>query len=238
MFTGIIATTGTVSRIQTIGGDWRLTIRSALLDMSGVKKGDSIAVSGVCLTALDVTPQQFSADVSKETLACTTLQHWREGELVNLELALQPHSRLGGHIVSGHVDGVGELVSRSPDARSERLWLRVPPELARYIAHKGSVCLDGVSLTVNEVSGNEFGVNIIPHTAANTTLHLYKSGRKVNVEVDVIARYLERLMRSDAEAPGEGARSTAEASGEGVQRTNPTSRISLEQLARTGFVKS
>jgi riboflavin synthase len=238
MFTGIIAATGQVSRIQNISGDWRLTISSETLDFSGAQKGDSIAVSGVCLTALALAPQQFSADVSRETLACTTLQNWREGELVNLELALQPHSRLGGHIVSGHVDGVGEVVSRTRDARSERLVVRVPPELARYIAHKGSVCLDGVSLTVNEVNGNEFGVNIIPHTAGMTTLHLYQPGRRLNVEVDVIARYLERLRRSDAEVGSEGARSNAEASGEGVQRTNTTSGISLEQLARAGFVKS
>ncbi len=215
MFTGIIAATGTVSRIQNIGGDWRLTIRSETLDLSSVQPGDSIAVSGVCLTALAPTSQQFSADVSRETLACTTLQHWHEGDLVNLELAMQPQSRLGGHIVSGHVDGVGELVSRLPDGRSERLVLRVPPALARYIAHKGSVCLDGVSLTVNEVNGNEFGVNIIPHTAERTTLHLFKAGRRVNVEVDVIARYLERLLQGAADT---------------------TQGLTLEQLARAGFI--
>jgi riboflavin synthase len=136
---------------------------------------------------------------------------------VNLELALQPHSRLGGHIVSGHVDGVAEVVSRTPDARSERLVLRVPPALARYIAHKGSVCLDGVSLTVNEVNGNEFGVNIIPHTAEKTTLQLFKAGRPVNVEVDVIARYLERLLQGAADT---------------------TQGLTLEHLARAGFVHS
>ncbi|MEI7948958.1 MAG: riboflavin synthase [Gammaproteobacteria bacterium] len=217
MFTGIIAATGTVSRIQNIGGDWRLTIGSETLDLAGVQPGDSIAVSGVCLTALALTPQQFSADVSRETLACTTLQHWHEGDLVNLELALQAHSRLGGHIVSGHVDGVGEVVSRSTDARSERLVVRVKPALARYIAHKGSVCLDGVSLTVNEVSGNEFGVNIIPHTADKTTLQLLKPGRAVNVEVDVIARYLERLLQGAADK---------------------TQGLTLEQLARAGFLPS
>jgi riboflavin synthase len=217
MFTGIIAATGTVSRIQNIGGDWRLTIRSETLDLAGVQPGDSIAVSGVCLTALALAPQQFSADVSRETLACTTLQHWREGDLVNLELALQAHSRLGGHIVSGHVDGVAEVVSRSTDARSERLVVRVKPALARYIAHKGSVCLDGVSLTVNEVSGNEFGVNIIPHTADKTTLQLFKPGRAVNVEVDVIARYLERLLQGAADT---------------------TQGLTLEQLARAGFLPS
>jgi riboflavin synthase len=217
MFTGIIASTGTIARIQPMAGDWRLTIRSDQLDLGGVQLGDSIAVSGVCLTAVALTPDSFAADVSRETLACTTLQHWREGDLVNLELALQPQSRLGGHIVSGHVDGVGELVSRTTDARSERLTFRVPAELSRYIAHKGSVCLDGVSLTINEVEGDVFGVNIIPHTADRTTLHLFKPGRPVNVEVDVIARYLERLLQGSA---------------------STTQGLTLEQLAKAGFVKA
>lgn len=217
MFTGIIAATGTVASIQPLAGDWRLTIRSDKLDLSDVQLGDSIAVCGVCLTVVASTADSFVADVSRETLACTTLQHWREGDLVNLELALQPQSRLGGHIVSGHVDGVGELVSRTADARSERLAFRVPDALARYIAHKGSVCLDGVSLTVNEVEGNVFGVNIIPHTAERTTLHLFKPGRPVNVEVDVIARYLERLLQAGTGAP---------------------QGLTLEQLAKAGFVKA
>ncbi|MES2605696.1 MAG: riboflavin synthase [Pseudomonadota bacterium] len=221
MFTGIIAATGTIASIQNVGGDWRLTIRTNGLDLADAQLGDSIAVSGVCLTAVKLDKQsgtqQFTADVSRETLACTTLQHWREGDLVNLELAMQPQSRLGGHIVSGHVDGVGELLSRTADARSERLSFRVPSAIARYIAHKGSVCIDGVSLTVNEVSGNEFGVNIIPHTADRTTLHLFKAGRQVNIEVDVIARYLERLLQ--------GA-------------TDTVAGVTLEQLARTGFLKS
>lgn len=217
MFTGIIAATGTITRIQPIAGDWRLSIRSEQLDLQGVQLGDSIAVSGVCLTVVALSPQGFAADVSRETLACTTLQHWREGDLVNLELALQPQSRLGGHIVSGHVDGVAEVVSRTADARSERLTFRVPQELARYIAHKGSVCLDGVSLTVNEVDGAVFGVNIIPHTAERTTLHLFQPGRQVNMEVDVIARYLERLLQG---------------------RDNSTEGLTLEQLAKAGFISS
>lgn len=214
MFTGIIATTGKVSAIRVSGGDWRLTITCPGLDFADVQLGDSIAVSGICLTVVDLQPQAFVADVSRETLACTTMGNWKEGELVNLEKALTPESRLGGHIVSGHVDGVGELVSRRADARSERLVFRVPPELARYIAHKGSICIDGASLTVNEVSGNEFGVNIIPHTAQRTTLHLYKAGRRVNLEVDVIARYLERLL-SGGDTPHEG--------------------LTLEKLAAAGF---
>ncbi len=194
MFTGIIAATGTIASIRDSGGDWRIRVESAAINFTDVVVGDSIAVSGVCLTAVDITKNSFDADVSRETLACTTMQSLRNGDLVNLELALTPQSHLGGHIVSGHVDGIAELVSRKPDARSERLVFRVPQALARYIAHKGSVCLDGVSLTVNEVSGNEFGVNIIPHTAERTTLHQYTPGRKVNVEVDVISRYLERLL--------------------------------------------
>jgi riboflavin synthase len=214
MFTGIIAATGNIASIRDSGGDWRIRVSSEALDFTDVNVGDSIAVSGVCLTALDITPHSFDADVSRETLACTTMKEWKRGELVNLEKALMPQSRLGGHIVSGHVDGIAELISRAPDARSERLVLRVPHELARYIAHKGSVCIDGVSLTVNEVSGDTFGVNIIPHTAECTTLHQYKPGRKVNVEVDVISRYLERLLEGKAE------------SSEG---------LTLDKLARAGF---
>lgn len=215
MFTGIIAATGTIASIRDSGGDWRIRVQSADLDFSDVATGDSIAVSGVCLTALDITQHSFDADVSRETLACTTMQQLRSGALVNLEKALTPQSHLGGHIVSGHVDGIGELVSRKPDARSERLVFRVPQELARYIAHKGSVCIDGVSLTVNEVSGNEFGVNIIPHTAARTTLNEYTSGRKVNIEVDVISRYLERLLEGREAVTG----------------------VTLEKLAKAGFAK-
>lgn len=222
MFTGIIAATGTLTRIEPIGGDCRLTIRSEALDLRGAQLGDSIAVSGVCLTAVKLAEHGFSADVSRETLAVTTLKHWKEGDLVNLELALQPQSRLGGHIVSGHVDGIGELLSRSPDGRSERLSFRVGAALARYIAHKGSVCIDGVSLTVNEVDGTTFGVNIIPHTAERTTLHLFKPGRQVNIEVDVIARYLERLLtapQADSAMPGH------------------TAGVTLDQLANAGFLK-
>ncbi|MEY4641727.1 MAG: Riboflavin synthase, alpha subunit RibE [Pseudomonadota bacterium] len=214
MFTGIIAAKGKITSIRDSGGDWRIRVSSEALDFSDVATGDSIAVSGVCLTALDISATSFDADVSRETLACTTMRQWRDGELVNLEKALTPQSRLGGHIVSGHVDGIAELVSRKPDARSERLVFRVPHALARYIAHKGSVCLDGVSLTVNEVEGDTFGVNIIPHTAESTTMHLYTPGRKVNLEVDVVSRYLERLLEGRAHA---------------------TEGLSFDQLARADF---
>jgi riboflavin synthase len=218
MFTGIIAATGKISAIDKLDGDWRLTVSSATLDFSDVAAGDSIAVSGVCLTAISKinqgsTVNGFTADVSRETLACTTLQSLRVGDLVNLEKALTPQSRLGGHIVSGHVDGIAELLSRHADGRSERLQFRVSQQLSRYIAHKGSVCLDGISLTVNAVTGCDFGVNIIPHTAEHTTLHLFQPGRKVNVEVDVISRYLERLL----------------------QAREPAGNITLDKLAKAGF---
>lgn len=214
MFTGIIAATGTLASITDTGSDWRIRVQSEQLDFSDVATGDSIAVSGVCLTALAITKHGFDADVSRETLACTTMQELRSGDLVNLEKALTPQSRLGGHIVSGHVDGIAELVSHKPDGRSQRLVFRVPPALARYIAHKGSVCLDGVSLTVNEVSGNTFGVNIIPHTAERTTLQQCQPGQKVNVEVDVISRYLERLLEGKAET---------------------ATGLTLDKLAKAGF---
>jgi riboflavin synthase len=217
MFTGIIAARGTIDSIRDSGGDWRICIRSNDLDFSDVATGDSIAVSGVCLTALNITQQSFEADVSRETLACTTLQGWQRGEHVNLEKALMAQGRLGGHIVSGHVDGIGELISRTPDARSERLVFRVPRDIARYIAHKGSVCIDGVSLTVNEVSGDTFGVNIIPHTAERTTLQDYRPGRKVNIEVDVVSRYLERLLEG---------------------RADTTEGLTLDKLANAGFANT
>jgi riboflavin synthase len=213
MFTGIIEATGRISAIREQGGDWRLSIESTKLDFSDVRTGDSIAVSGVCLTALDIHAKGFSADVSRESLSVTTLSTLKVGAEVNLEKALMPQSRLGGHIVSGHVDGIAELISRRPDGRSERLTFQLPPELARYVAHKGSICIDGVSLTVNEVQGREFGVNIIPHTAERTTLHEYRPGRRVNIEVDVISRYLERLLQDRGEAAG----------------------LTLEQLSRAGF---
>jgi riboflavin synthase len=220
MFTGIVQASGKIGAIRETSGDWRLTVSSTQLDFSDVVLGDSIAVSGVCLTAVATTATSFDADVSRETLACTTLGTLQTGALVNLEKALTPHSRLGGHIVSGHVDGIAELCSRKPDARSERLVFRVPAALARYIAHKGSVCLDGVSLTVNAVSGCEFGVNIIPHTAERTTLHGYKPGQRVNLEVDVISRYLERLLLGADAAAGD---------------TSAYDKLTYDKLLRTGF---
>ncbi|MEL6199711.1 MAG: riboflavin synthase, partial [Pseudomonadota bacterium] len=160
--------------------------------------GESICVSGVCLTALDIDAKGFSADVSRETLDVTAFVDWREGSTVNLEPSLAIGDRLGGHLVTGHVDGVARLVSRHDDARSIRMVFRLPEALARYVARKGSVCVDGVSLTVNAVGGDTFDVNIIPHTAAETTLGELGDNDPVNIEVDLLARYAERLMGNDA----------------------------------------
>lgn len=195
MFTGIIQAVGQVAALERRGGDVRLRISG--LPLADGQLGESIAVSGVCLTAVAFTDEGFVADVSGETLACTTLGSWAAGERVNLERALALGERLGGHIVSGHVDGVGEVVARRADARSQRFTLRAPAALARYIAAKGSITLDGVSLTVNAVEGPQFEVNIVPHTLTHTSLDAWQPGRQVNIEVDVLARYLERLMGRD-----------------------------------------
>ncbi len=192
MFTGIVQTRGTVASVEARGGDTRLTIDAP--ELGEFRIGDSINVSGACLTAVARAPRGFVADVSRETLGRTTLGTLAAGAAVNLELSLTPASALGGHLVTGHVDGVGELVSDEEDARSRRLRLRAPAGLERYIAAKGSVCVDGVSLTVNEVEGREFGVNVIPHTAAVTTLGAARPGSRFNLEADLIARYVERLL--------------------------------------------
>ena len=200
MFTGIIQAVGSIALIERKGGDARLRINAGALDMSDVQLGDSIAVSGVCLTAIEHSANGFSADVSGETLTCTTLGNLVTGSRVNLEKALTPSSRLGGHLVSGHVDGVGEVVERSAEARSVRFRIRAPAALARYIAGKGSICLDGVSLTVNVVEGALFDINVVPHTLQSTTLGEVQPGCRVNLEVDLIARYLERLMLGERAA--------------------------------------
>ncbi|MEO0435974.1 MAG: riboflavin synthase [Pseudomonadota bacterium] len=200
MFTGIIQAVGTVAELQTNTGDARLRIHAGKLPMEDVALGDSIATNGVCLTVVEMPGDGFWADVSNETLDLTTLGNLVPGSRVNLEKSLTPESRLGGHIVSGHVDGLGEIVSLAQDARSWRIVVRAPNELARYIAHKGSICIDGTSLTVNSVNGAEFDLNIIPQTMAETVFADYKPGSPVNLEVDVIARYLERLLQGDKAA--------------------------------------
>lgn len=194
MFTGIIQAVGRVAMLESRGGDARLRIATGALDLADVVQGDSIAVNGVCLTATDLPGDGFWADVSAETLSRTTLGAMRAGERVNLEKALTPSSRLGGHLVSGHVDGIGEVLERRNDARSVQFRIRSPEELARYIAGKGSICVDGVSLTVNAVEGAVCSLNIVPHTLASTTLGQWLAGRRVNLEVDLVARYLERLL--------------------------------------------
>lgn len=200
MFTGIIEAVGKVISVEPIDGDVRLHINTASLPMADVQLGDSISTNGVCLTVIEKIDQGYIADVSVESLELTTIQQWQVDTPVNLERALTPESRLGGHIVSGHVDGIGEVVSRHPDARSERYVLRVPASMAKYIAHKGSITIDGTSLTVNAVDGCDFDVNIVPHTIEHTVMGTYKAGTKVNLEVDVIARYLERLLLGDKAA--------------------------------------
>jgi riboflavin synthase len=194
MFSGIIQKIGTLSARQELGGDLRLLIDAGGLDLTGVRIGDSIAVSGVCLTVTEITNSAFATDVSRETLASTTLKDLAPHGRVNLELALEAGEPIGGHLVCGHVDGVGRLVSRHADARSERFEFELAPEFTRYVARKGSICIDGVSLTVNDVAGERFGVNIIPHTLSVTTLGDLTPGARVNLEVDLIARYVERLL--------------------------------------------
>jgi riboflavin synthase len=197
MFTGIVTTTGTLRERADTGGDCRLRIDCALPAMASANPGDSICVSGVCLTMLDPDGAGFSADVSQETLSLTTLGRLAAGRRVNLELALSLEDRLGGHLVTGHVDGLATLRGRREDGRAERFDFEVPDSLAPYVARKGSVCLDGVSLTVNEVTGNRFSVCLIPHTLEITTLGSLSAGDPVNLEVDLVARYVERLLSGD-----------------------------------------
>ncbi len=193
MFTGIVQALGTIERVEPRGGDTRLWVAAPTDFLVDVAIGDSIAVAGVCLTAIAFDAARFAADVSTETLACTTLGDLDVGSAVNLEKALRLADRLGGHLVSGHVDAVGRVLCVTPDARSQRWTFEAPAPLARYIAAKGSICIDGVSLTVNEVEGPRFGVNLIPHTVEVTTFRDRRAGDAVNLEVDLVARYVERL---------------------------------------------
>jgi len=196
MFTGIVQAVGRISRLEPRGGDVELVIETGGLDLGRCGVGDSIAVSGACLTATRLAPGSFAADVSRETLDKTVLGALAAGDPVNLELALRAGQPLGGHYVTGHVDGVAEVVDVHEDARSWRVRFRVPEPLARYLAPKGSATIDGVSLTINEVEGQVFGVNLIPHTLEVTTLGTLVPGRRVNLEVDIIARYVERLLNA------------------------------------------
>ncbi len=221
MFTGIIESIGSIRSLTPKGGDVRVYVETGKLDLGDVKLGDSIAVNGVCLTAVELPGDGFWADVSRETLDCTAFSDLKSGSRVNLEKALTPTTRLGGHLVSGHVDGVGEIISRSDNARAIQFRVRAPKELAKYVAHKGSITVDGTSLTVNAVDGAEFELTIVPHTLAETIMADYRAGRRVNLEVDLLARYLERLLLGDKAA-----------------ESNKGSGITESFLAANGYLKS
>jgi len=217
MFTGIIEAVGAVKRLEPMGGDLRFVIDSGSLDMSDVQIGDSIAVNGVCLTVIEFDSRTFSVDVSNETISLTSLNALKAGSAVNLEKAMLPTTRMGGHLVSGHVDGLGTVLNKSGDARSIRLEIEVPVELKKYIAVKGSICIDGTSLTVNTVDNRIVGLNIVPHTQERTVIQHYSKGTKVNLEVDLVARYLESLLLN--------------------MDDKDKSKVNMELLTRAGFVK-
>jgi len=196
MFTGIVEGTGLVAALEPRGGDQRLRLDASALPLEALRVGDSVAVNGVCLTVAEKERGGFSADLSRETLECTTLGELSPGRRTNLERAATPESFLGGHIVNGHVDGTGRVAERRPDGRSLRVRFEAPAAILRYVAAKGSICVDGVSLTVNAVGAGGFEVNLIPHTLERTTLGELAAGRRVNLEVDVVARYVERLLEA------------------------------------------
>lgn len=205
MFTGIIEAVGVVRRLEPRGGDLRLTVATGKLDLRDVKLGDSIATNGVCLTVVEQGSDYYVADVSSETVRRSTLASFRVGQRVNLEKALTPTTRLGGHLVSGHVDGIGEVISMQPDARSIHYRVKAPDELAKYIAEKGSITTDGISLTVNAIDGAIFDLNIVPHTVSETNIADWAPGVRLNLEVDILARYLERLLLGDRAAQSQAA---------------------------------
>ncbi|WP_299490563.1 riboflavin synthase [uncultured Shewanella sp.] len=219
MFTGIIESVGTLRKIARRGDDIRLTVASGQLDLSDVKLGDSIATNGVCLTVVECLDDGYVADISAETVALTGFSRYQVGQKVNLEKAVTPTTRLGGHMVSGHVDGMALVKDRLFRGQAIEFWLNAPKGLSRYIAHKGSITIDGVSLTVNEVTEHDFRLTIVPHTAEETTLIDLKVGESVNLEVDLIARHLERLMQFSGDNGQEN---------EGV---------TMDLLARSGFLR-
>lgn len=215
MFTGIIEAEGKITKIEAQNGDVKITIHTGKLDMSDVSIGDSIAANGICLTAVEFGKDFYVADVSGETLSVTTAGDWQVGTALNLEKALRLQDRLGGHLVSGHVDGVGTVKAISQDARSWRYQVQAPVEICKYIAAKGSICINGISLTVNKVDGCEFDINIVPHTRQETTIKHFEVGTAVNLEVDLLARYLERMMSTS--------------------KPTDTSHITPQFLAENGF---
>lgn len=221
MFTGIIESVGLLRHVERRGDDIRLTVASGQLDLSDVKLGDSIATNGVCLTVVECLGDGYVADISAETVSLTGFSHYQVGRAVNLEKAVTPTTRLGGHMVSGHVDGVAIVKERQHRGKAIEFWLSAPKSLARYIAHKGSITIDGVSLTVNEVKDNQFRLTIVPHTAAETTLITLKVGDSVNLEVDLIARHLERLMQFAGESDSQ----------------HKSDGVTMDLLARSGFLR-
>lgn len=220
MFTGIIQSKGHIIELEPRGGDFRIHVATGKLPLQEAGLGDSIAVNGVCLTAVVLEAASFKADVSMETIQRTTLGQLKKGCMVNLEQALLPTTRMGGHIVSGHVDGIGIVRSREQDARSVRFSVEVPDHLARYIAEKGSICIDGISLTVNGIRNATFDINIVPHTLEETTLGTTQPGQRVNIEVDLLSRYLERLMAG------------------GGYRSQQPSSVGMDTLEAAGFLDS
>ncbi|MFN6263193.1 MAG: riboflavin synthase [Chromatiaceae bacterium] len=217
MFTGIIEATGHIAAIQRSGQDAQLTIQSDTLDFSDVKLGDSIASNGVCLTVTSLGSKSFTADVSGETLSRTLFGSYQTGQRINLEKALLPTTRLGGHLVSGHVDGIAIVSKVEKTGQSWQIYLQSPEELGRYIAEKGSVTIDGISLTVNELTANGFRLTIVPHTARETTIQALQAGSKVHLEVDLLARYIERLLQ-------------------GKQAAAPASHVTMNLLQQSGFL--
>ncbi|MUK38905.1 riboflavin synthase [Aliivibrio fischeri] len=217
MFTGIIESVGTLQAITPKGEDISVTVNVGQLDMSDVKLGDSIATNGVCLTVVAMTERTYTADLSLETLKRTGFVDYKAGDKVNLEKAMLPTTRFGGHIVSGHVDAVGEIIERHQTGRAIEFWIQLPQTLAKYVVEKGSITVDGISLTVNDIRKNAFKLTIVPHTAAETTMDNFSVGQKVNLEVDVIARYLERLVI-------------------GQKEDQPESSVTMDLLAKSGFL--
>ncbi|MFV0447183.1 MAG: riboflavin synthase [Vibrio sp.] len=217
MFTGIVEAVGQLTAITPKGEDVTITVNVGKLDMSDVKLGDSIATNGVCLTVVAFNDTSYSADLSLETLKKSAFANYKAGDKVNLEKAMLPTTRFGGHIVSGHVDGVGEIVERNIVGRAIEFWVELPEELNKYVAEKGSITVDGISLTVNDLRKNSFKLTIVPHTTQETTIDSFQVGRKVNLEVDVLARYLERLLQG--REPSQ----------------QPESRLTMEFLQQNGF---
>ncbi|UGA55454.1 riboflavin synthase [Vibrio sp. VB16] len=216
MFTGIIEAVGKLTAITAKGEDIAITVDTGKLDMSDVKLGDSIATNGVCLTVVAFGSRSYTADLSLETLNLTGFTQYKVGDKVNLEKAMLPTTRFGGHIVSGHVDGVGSIVERNQVGRAIEFWVEIPNDITKYVAYKGSITVDGISLTVNELRKNAFKLTIVPHTSEETTMDNFQVGRKVNLEVDVLARYMERLLQGNSEQ-------------------QPESKITMEFLQQNGF---